>query len=90
MITSAPAAAAPCANAPARPGELGPHVVADHDGLGLDDPNEGGAGAAREPLVDLVGHGAAHVVRLEDRSQGLAIDMHGHGVEPNAALVSPR
>jgi len=52
-----------------RPGEVrraGPHVVANDDGRGPGHLDERGAGAPGEVVVELVGHDAADVVRLED------------------------
>ena len=69
-------------------GRAGPHVVADDDGLGPDHLDEGGAGAARELLVDLVGHGAADVVGLEDRADGRGIQA-GHARDPRPGHSGP-
>ena len=64
-----------------QPRRRGPHVVADDDRAagGPGDGDEGGPDGAGELLVDLVGDGAPHVVRLEHGSErGGVGGGHGH------------
>ena len=77
--------AAPSANACGEPRRARPHVVPDDDGRRAPVTcDEGGARATGELLVDLVGHDAADVVRLEDGAH-----VRGIGLLTPATLGPP-
>ena len=73
FTTSAPACAAPVANASASPGELGRMSCPTTTVVAATDLDEGGTRATGELLVELVGHDAADVVGLEDGADARGI-----------------
>ena len=87
--TSAPCAIAPAAKASTSSGELRPHVVADDDAPAARPPTtrtKAAPTARGEVGVELLGHEAADVVRLDDAAQ--VADRAGgvgHSAEPSGA-----